>query len=117
VQLTRLTEEERATLLESSRKNVLSAEMSDLIGFRKVMDAISQSRKPIVGHNLFLDICHIFHSFYRKLPESVDEFKELVHEAFPSIFDTKYLAQTLVKLQVRRFNLVDCEVHSPWRPL
>jgi poly(A)-specific ribonuclease len=106
VQLTKLTEEEKQKQIDSSRQNVLQQELTSLIGFRKVIDAISASSKPLVGHNVFLDMCYIYHNFCRTLPPTVEEFKTAVHNSFPFIYDTKYLAQNLPKLQVRNIDIV-----------
>ncbi|KAG2187010.1 hypothetical protein INT44_003238 [Umbelopsis vinacea] len=70
-------------------------EKKEAVGFRKVIDLISQSKKPVVGHNVLLDICHMMNQFIAPLPNDVKDFKEMVHRRFPrqqSVIDTKYLA-------------------------
>jgi poly(A)-specific ribonuclease len=59
------------------------AEIDIALGFRKVMDAISASKKTIVGHNFFLDLLHLVHQFIAPLPSKVEDFKTVVHELFP----------------------------------
>lgn len=53
------------------------------IGFRKVIDLISQSGKTVVGHNMLLDVCHMVGQFVEPLPETLPEFKTLAHRLFP----------------------------------
>ncbi|KAJ3196691.1 hypothetical protein HK101_008030 [Irineochytrium annulatum] len=97
VEITRLTEEQREAGMASPGYK-LQQELESLIGFRRVIEMISESKKPVVGHNLYLDLCHTFHKFHKKLPATVDEYKRELNKLFPtpphdiSIYDTKYLA-------------------------
>lgn len=61
----------------------LQKEKLEAIGFRKVIDLMSASGKTIVGHNVFLDLCHMINQFIAPLPPKVDDFKKLVHQRFP----------------------------------
>ena len=54
-----------------------------------------ESKKPIVGHNCFLDIMKIYHQFYKSLSPSYYEFKKDINKAFPGIYDTKFLSYEL----------------------
>ncbi|KAA8907339.1 CAF1 family ribonuclease-domain-containing protein [Sphaerosporella brunnea] len=62
------------------------------IGLRYVIDAIRESKVPVVGHNLFGDLVHLYRTFVGKLPGSVEEFAAAIHGDFPVICDTKYIA-------------------------
>lgn len=53
------------------------------VGFRRVVDMISASRKPVVGHNMLLDMCHVIAQFIQPLPEDVQDFKKLARKLFP----------------------------------
>lgn len=66
-----------------------------LNGFTNVMDAISKSNKPVVGHNMLLDLVLIYKQFYEDLPDSYFEFKTKIHALFPHIYDSKHLASAL----------------------
>ncbi|KAI9323594.1 ribonuclease H-like domain-containing protein [Dichotomocladium elegans] len=68
-------------------------------GFRKVIDMISASRKPVVGHNMLLDICHIIGQFVEPLPEDLGDFKRLAHKVFPYMADTKHICASSPLLQ------------------
>ena len=48
-----------------------------------MIDMVLSSGKPIIGHNLMLDLCHTFSKFIERLPENVTEFKEKVLAHFP----------------------------------
>ena len=54
---------------------------------------IKQKRRVLVGHNLFTDLVNLYKCFIGELPASVQEFQRRVHDLFPTIIDTKYLAQ------------------------
>eukprot|EP01135_Chromosphaera_perkinsii_P002983 Nk52_evm5s232 gene=Nk52_evmTU5s232 len=63
------------------------------VGFRRVVDLVANSGKLIVGHNMFLDCLHLYHTFLEYLPNSYGKFKEEMHKVFPNIIDTKFLAE------------------------
>ncbi|XP_055943527.1 poly(A)-specific ribonuclease PARN-like isoform X1 [Argiope bruennichi] len=64
------------------------------VGFRKVMDHISASKKLVIGHHMYLDILHVIEQFFFHLPEELSEFKSMVRMTFPNILDTKYVASS-----------------------
>lgn len=52
-----------------------------------------KTRRPVlVGHNLFTDLVYLYQSFIGQLPDTVTEFRVRIHDLFPTIVDTKYLA-------------------------
>ena len=62
--------------------------------------AIAESRKPLIGHNSYMDLLFVCrHYLWGYLPESWEQFKTMVHEIFPIIYDTKYMAEQLVDLE------------------
>ena len=63
------------------------------------MEAIRDSGKPAVGHNLAFDLSYSLHSFAQELPGSWDEYKDLVGRWFPGgVYDTKHLSGTYAAL-------------------
>jgi hypothetical protein len=68
---------------DRERKDKLEKDCAYAIGFRKVIDLISESDKIIVGHNMLLDVCHMVGQFVEPLPDSLDQFKETTHRIFP----------------------------------
>lgn len=46
----------------------------------------------LVGHNLFMDLVNFIGCFFGPLPDSVEDFKVMAHELFPTVVDTKYMA-------------------------
>lgn len=67
------------------------AKLNIAVGVRHIFDAISDSRKPVIGHNCYLDLAHIFQKFHGPLPETLLDFTHIVHKYFPCIIDTKHL--------------------------
>lgn len=112
VELTSLTEDEKNALNSGSRTQQLLDELDSLVGFRKVIDAISKAKVPVIGHNALMDLCFIYHNFHRKLPELVEEFKDSVHTLFPYFYDTKYIAKDCVPLQDHVKNTVLTDVYE-----
>ncbi|KAL4145034.1 hypothetical protein PRNP1_012708 [Phytophthora ramorum] len=65
-----------------------------LIGFTAVLDVIVAARKPIVGHNMLLDLMQCFEKFHGPLPGRCAEFQRELHAwvgAGGGVFDTKTL--------------------------
>lgn len=75
--------------IEEERQNILDAK----IGFTHVIRKLLESNKPIVGHNLTLDLVHLFEKTVMPLPEKYETFKKMVLANFPTIYDTKLLAR------------------------
>jgi DNA polymerase III epsilon subunit-like protein len=58
----------------------------------EIIKKLNRKKHVIVGHNLFMDLAFIYKTFIGALPAKVGHFQQMVHEHFPSIIDTKYLA-------------------------
>lgn len=68
---------------------------NSILGFSKLFKELKQLKKPIVGHNLLLDLIMIYKQFVKPLPSSYEEFKKEIHEIFPVIYDTKTISFVL----------------------
>ena len=44
------------------------------VGFSRVIEEIINSKKPLIGHNMFLDIMFIWQQFVDDLPATLSEF-------------------------------------------
>ena len=63
------------------------------IGFRRIWRILSESKKPLIVHNGFLDLMFSMQAFESSLPESCEEFKLRVREIFAGgLFDTRLIA-------------------------
>ncbi|KAF1970776.1 CAF1-domain-containing protein [Bimuria novae-zelandiae CBS 107.79] len=60
--------------------------------FDRALDRLQKHKPVIVGHNMLTDLVYFYRSFVGELPETLDEFREALHQIFPRIVDTKYLA-------------------------
>lgn len=63
-------------------------------GFLQILLSIIGNRKPLVGHNLLLDLIRIMDQFFGPISEDYLSFKEMCHVLFSIIYDTKYIAST-----------------------
>ena len=79
---------------ERQRQNKLT-ELRKRIGMRGLFKAMSSAQVPLVGHNCFYDILFMLAHFNGPLPSSVTEFKAMMHELFPVVYDTKLMAGSL----------------------
>ncbi|XP_035229207.1 poly(A)-specific ribonuclease PNLDC1-like isoform X2 [Stegodyphus dumicola] len=61
------------------------------LGFTRIFRLMKESKKPIVGHNLFMDLLLIFDHFHRPLPKTYKEFKKELHDVFSVVYDTRHI--------------------------
>ncbi|NWR13689.1 PNDC1 ribonuclease, partial [Emberiza fucata] len=66
-------------------------------GFTNLFQILVKVKKPLVGHNMLMDLMHLHDKFYRPLPESYEEFKRNIHNLFPVIIDTKTVTKSVQK--------------------
>ncbi|KAF0289492.1 Poly(A)-specific ribonuclease PARN [Amphibalanus amphitrite] len=78
---------------ERARRRV-EQRVDEAAGFAQVIQEISKSGKPVVGHNMLLDLLHIIEQFVCPLPETYSDFKSVVHCVFPTLVDTKVMGST-----------------------
>jgi len=81
-------------LMAKERMEREQIELEKAVGFSAVLKKIKHSNKPIIGHNMTLDICHMIHQFCLPLPSSYSEFQDIVKIISPRFLDTKYLSST-----------------------
>ncbi|CAL8580912.1 hypothetical protein XPA_006628 [Xanthoria parietina] len=60
--------------------------------FNDVRNQLQGHSTVLVGHNLFLDLIYLYACFFGPLPDQVEDFQRIIHDLFPRIIDTKYLA-------------------------
>lgn len=58
----------------------------------RASNLLRDHRPVLVGHNLFTDLVYLYQCFIGELPETIEEFRILIHDLFPVIVDTKYMA-------------------------
>ncbi len=61
-------------------------------GLERAVERLRGRKLVLVGHNLFTDIVYLYRTFIGPLPDTLDEFSAMLHELFPKIVDTKFLA-------------------------
>ncbi|OXB57276.1 hypothetical protein ASZ78_007536 [Callipepla squamata] len=86
-------------LLESSSHDSCQKELilTSARGFTNLFQIIVEAKKPLVGHNMLMDLCHLHDKFYNPLPESYEEFKRNIHHLFPVLIDTKTVTKSIWK--------------------
>ncbi|XP_035750980.1 poly(A)-specific ribonuclease PARN isoform X2 [Egretta garzetta] len=91
--ISKVNEEERKRR-EQQKQAKEQEELNDAVGFSRVVHAIANSGKLVIGHNMLLDVMHTIHQFYCPLPDGLSEFKEVTSCVFPRLLDTKLMAST-----------------------
>lgn len=81
-----------------SAQNLDQEFLDKLLGFTKIFKLICNLQKPIIGHNVFLDLMLLMNSCDNYLPVSYKKFKEHAIQLLPEVYDTKTLSFELQKL-------------------
>ena len=59
-----------------------------------------KSKKAVVFHNGFIDLCFLYQNLYLNLPPKFGSFISNMHQLFPAgIYDTKYITDVVMKYQ------------------
>lgn len=53
---------------------------------------LRNQKRAVIGHNCLTDLVNLYRCFIGDLPESVEDFSAKVHDLFPIMMDTKYVA-------------------------
>ncbi len=87
-----VTAEEREALIREGQREC-AEKVEALVGFRRIFDQIAASKKPLVGHNCFLDMVHFYQKFVGPLPADWEAFQDAwAALGFPAVCDTKHIA-------------------------
>ncbi|XP_077549555.1 poly(A)-specific ribonuclease PNLDC1-like [Haemaphysalis longicornis] len=65
---------------------------NSLLGFSRCFEALVASGKPLVGHNVLMDLLLFYHQFCEPLPKSYAKLKTALSTLFPEVYDTKHIA-------------------------
>jgi len=68
-------------------------------GFTEIVEILSESKIPIIGHNMIYDVMLLYHQFLGDFPETYEEFTKKWSEAFPMTYDTKLLSSYCKKIK------------------
>ncbi|XP_017783607.1 PREDICTED: poly(A)-specific ribonuclease PARN-like domain-containing protein 1 [Nicrophorus vespilloides] len=69
--------------------------MKSALGFTNIFRLLVQSKKPLVGHNPYMDLLLLYNTFEAPLPQSYAEFKSSFVALFPSVYDTKKISREI----------------------
>jgi len=82
IRVSKLSQEEKDAIAQKKAK-AFDDDIKGLVGFRQVVDVLFESKKPIIGHNAFIDLIQIYAKFYRTPPRTLVEFKTELLKLFP----------------------------------
>uniref|UniRef100_A0A8C0FLK4 Poly(A)-specific ribonuclease n=1 Tax=Bubo bubo TaxID=30461 RepID=A0A8C0FLK4_BUBBB len=71
IAISKVNEEERKRR-EQQKQAKEQEELNDAVGFSRVVHAIANSGKLVIGHNMLLDVMHTIHQFYCPLPDIIN---------------------------------------------
>lgn len=61
------------------------------MGFSRIIHSLLQAEKPIIGHNCFFDLLHMYQQFYKPLPENLSDFQNELHKICPRSGESLFL--------------------------
>jgi poly(A)-specific ribonuclease len=67
----------------AARKEKFEARLNEAVGLRKVLDLLIENKSIVVGHNVFQDLVFVYSQFLGRLPETVEEFSNVISKTFP----------------------------------
>ncbi|KAJ2080453.1 hypothetical protein H4R24_003064 [Coemansia sp. RSA 988] len=87
----------RSTMAKHTAHKIktLNQNIKNARGFCAVIDLLSAARKPVVGHNMLLDVLHAFSKFHRPLPVGREEFERALSQFLPVLIDTKFIIESM----------------------
>ncbi|KAI8363294.1 ribonuclease H-like domain-containing protein [Mortierella sp. GBAus27b] len=91
VRVMKITEQELQAQI-SQRHAEIQKDVQKARGFCEVIDMLAASRKPIVGHNIVIDLAYILAQFVGPLPMTMEGYKRMIHHTFPIVMDTKFVS-------------------------
>lgn len=68
-------EDDLLEFLANTLKKTLPDKDVDPLGFTNVIKFLSESKKPLIAHNSFLDLMFLYDKFFSPLPEDSNEYK------------------------------------------
>jgi poly(A)-specific ribonuclease len=72
---------------------VVTADAHDIRDrYDRAIERLKSKQPVLVGHNMFTDIVYLYRTFVGTLPDTLQGFQDAIHDLFPKIIDTKYLA-------------------------
>lgn len=76
-----------------NKQNSLENDLLDkLLGFTKIFRLICSLSKPIIGHNILMDLILLLNTLDNPLPQSYTKFKKYLNDLIPNIYDTKTIS-------------------------
>lgn len=85
-------EKEDKVIYNAKKKEELTEKFNLFYGFSRVWDLLVDCKKPLIGHNLYLDLQFVMSHFNKPLNYDYDTFKRKILKRFPVIYDNKLLA-------------------------
>jgi poly(A)-specific ribonuclease len=82
ITITRISEEDRAESVKKAEEERLRKKEQSR-GFLRVVELMCAAKKPLLGHNMLLDLCYFYQHFLGSLPETATEFGENLLAEFP----------------------------------
>eukprot|EP00117_Sycon_ciliatum_P050041 scpid59031/ scgid35382/ Poly(A)-specific ribonuclease PARN-like domain-containing protein 1 len=87
-----IRQKRQTSFKDAQAQQACEEQLTEACGFLLVFKHLMQAKKPLLGHNMFMDLLFLYDKFYKPLPVSYDTFKEDIHDLFPVLIDTKHIA-------------------------
>ncbi|ORX72740.1 ribonuclease CAF1 [Linderina pennispora] len=100
IEISKVTKKDMARM-QGRQIEALNRRISSARGFCEIIDKLSAARKPVIGHNMPLDILHMFSKFHKQLPDTRAEFEKELGKFMPVLIDTKYIIESTPAIKAK----------------
>ncbi|KAJ1949433.1 hypothetical protein EC988_004771, partial [Linderina pennispora] len=100
IEISKVTRKDMARM-QGRQIETLNRRISSARGFCEIIDKLSAARKPVIGHNMPLDILHMFSKFHKQLPDTRAEFEKELGKFMPVLIDTKYIIESTPAIKAK----------------
>jgi hypothetical protein len=74
--------------LKKARHERFEGRVAEAVGLRRVLECLVANESVLVGHNAFQDFVFVWSQFMGVLPDTLEQFCEVVSENFPQYYPT-----------------------------
>ncbi|XP_050428249.1 pre-piRNA 3'-exonuclease trimmer-like isoform X2 [Adelges cooleyi] len=115
INIIKITSKDEKSNTLNAKNNEASKQIlfKKMLGIKHLLNLLSETKKPLVGHNCAMDILILCNQFYNPLPDTFKEYKSFLSNKFGPIYDTKLMCKTFRKLLPKNGNEMKLH-HAGW---
>ena len=80
--------------VDYDKSRIHEERLLNFTGVREIFKLLVKHRKPLVGHNMLMDLFFLIRAVDQEIPSDISEFQAYLSQNLPSIWDTKVLGHS-----------------------